>query len=63
MDKKITMKKGAEPAIIFPILSYGVGVISHKIGVEPSPESVAIIAGFLYGVYRAIRNLLKNRKK
>lgn len=63
MDKKITFKKGAEPAIAFPVLAYGVGLISQKIGIDPSPESVAIISGFLYGVYKAICNFFKNRRK
>lgn len=63
MNKRVIIKKGAEPALILPALVYLLGLIGQEIDVELSPESAAAIAGFLYGVYRSIRNFFKNRKR
>ena len=58
-----TIKKGVEPAAVVPVLVYLILEVSKQIGVDTTPAGAAAIAGFFYGVYRAFRNFVKNRKK
>lgn len=61
MDTKKVIKKGAEPAAAIPILVVAVESVAKTIDIELSPANAAIVAGFIYGVYRSVKNFFKHR--
>lgn len=63
MLKSKVIKKGAEPSIVISAIAVGVESVNKQLELNLETEHVAVISGFLYGVYRAIRNFFKNRKK